>query len=632
MNKLLKIVLIVVGAVVVLSIAAVIAVAVLFDANAFRGRISAQVKDATGRELSIEDIRLSIFPTLGARIRNAKLGNAAGFGDAPFAQIGEVDVGVRLVPLIFHRQMQVGSVTLKDAQINLIKNADGRTDWEGLVDNAAAKAGEKPAPEQPPPKAGAPADYSNIEVASVDIVNAGVAYDDRQAHKKYAVSKFNLKTGALSAHGSTSFKLSFSTALSDPQIDADVSASAKLAADLPAKVYQLQGLELQVKASGSGMAIGKQDITLKGEARYDGGKNTASLSNLVLKADPSTITGNIDISNLATQAVQFALKVDQIDVDRYLPPRPPAQERAQKPLTGGAGADDNKPLPTDALDALNATGTIDIGRLTFKGMKMSNVQLRLTAPKGAEKRVGVNAALYGGTLASDTRIATGARPSYGQSAKLAAVDLGALLKDYKGKDSVSGVGNISLAVTSAGRTIGEVKHGLNGDLSFSLRNGAIKGFNLAQLVRQGQAVQQGKLAADDNGQTDFSAITGTGKIRNGVLHSDDLLGESPLLRLQGSGDIDLGNNSINYLVKPTLVNTTSGQGGKQLAQLQGVVVPVRITGTLSDPKYQIDVAAALQQKVVQQLGQKLGDKGGILNQLGNLFGNKQQDQQNPPKP
>jgi len=111
-----------------------------------------------------------------------------------------------------------------------------------------------------------------------------------------------------------------------------------------------------------------------------------------------------------------------------------------------------------------------------------------------------------------------------------------------------------------------------------------------------------------------------------VLHSDDLSAASPLLRLTGAGQVDLVNNTLDYTAKPTLVNTASGQGGKQLAQLQGVVIPVRVYGSLNAPKYQLDVASALQQEAVQKLTQKLGgQKGGdLVNTLQGLFGKKPQ--------
>jgi AsmA protein len=127
-------------------------------------------------------------------------------------------------------------------------------------------------------------------------------------------------------------------------------------------------------------------------------------------------------------------------------------------------------------------------------------------------------------------------------------------------------------------------------------------------------------------QTDFTTMSASGKISNGVLRSDDLNAASPLLRLTGAGQVDLANNSLDYTAKPTLVNTATGQGGKQLANLQGIVIPVRVYGPFAAPKYQLDVAEALKQDAVQKLTQKLGNgqNGDLVNTLQGLFGKKKQ--------
>ncbi len=70
-----------------------------------------------------------------------------------------------------------------------------------------------------------------------------------------------------------------------------------------------------------------------------------------------------------------------------------------------------------------------------------------------------------------------------------------------------------------------------------------------------------KQQADKSQKTDFSEMTGTFTIRNGVAHNSDLSVKSPLLRVGGEGDINIGEDSLNYLVKASVVGTTKGQGG-----------------------------------------------------------------------
>lgn len=687
----------IVGGIVAALILLVAAVALLFDANSFRGQISGQVKDQTGRQLDIGDIHLSIFPTLGARLKDVKLGNAEGFGEEPMAQVGEAEVGVKLLPLLQHKQIKVSSVTLKDLHLNLLKHADGKSNWDDLAEGK----NKKPAQPQAP---GKPAGGNGVELASiggVDIDNANISYTDQQAKKSYALTKLKLSTGSITPGQPFDFKLAFSAALADPAVNADVEASARLDADSASKHYEAQKLEVSVKASGAAVPGGKQEIKLSGGLVYDGdkgnfklsdgklslanlvvstsidgtgldgdkprfggplsiaafdpretmkalgiaapatadanalkqlslsgkldaGKDSARLDDLVIKLDQSTLSGNAGIADFSSAAIQFALKLDQIDADRYMAP-PEKRNPVAPSASNKAGEGDNAPLPLDKLDGFSASGTVGIGKLKVKNLKLASVQLRLAATKGAQKTVELGAALYGGTLAATTRLGPGARPTLAQTLKLTSINAGPLLLDFMGKDYVTGTGNFNLDVTSGGRTMGEIKRGLNGSTSVALQNGAVKGFNLAQMIRQAESLYRGQQTPDSGAQqTDFTSMTASGKIANGVLHSDDLNAASPLLRLTGSGQVDLAGGTLDYVAKPTLVNTATGQGGKELVNLQGIVIPVRVYGPFGAPKYQLDVGEALKQDAVQKLTQKLGNgkNGDLVNQLQGLFGKK----------
>ena len=97
------------------------------------------------------------------------------------------------------------------------------------------------------------------------------------------------------------------------------------------------------------------------------------------------------------------------------------------------------------------------------------------------------------------------------------------------------------------------------------------------------------------------------------------------MRLGGEGDIDIGNENLNYLVRATVVGTAAGQGGKELTELRGVTVPVRLTGPFTAPQYKIDfsgIAASAAQAVVEgkkeEIKAKVQDQ--VQDKLKGLFG------------
>jgi AsmA protein len=75
---------------------------------------------------------------------------------------------------------------------------------------------------------------------------------------------------------------------------------------------------------------------------------------------------------------------------------------------------------------------------------------------------------------------------------------------------------------------------------------------------------------------------------DGVARNDDLSVKSPLIRVGGNGDINLGDDRLDYLAKATVVNTLQGQGGPELQALRGVTIPVRLAGPFTAIGYNVD--------------------------------------------
>ena len=254
--------------------------------------------------------------------------------------------------------------------------------------------------------------------------------------------------------------------------------------------------------------------------------------------------------------------------------------------------------------------------------------------KTATKQQELSAKLYGGSISLNNRVVPGKSPAYALSTQLSALNAAPFLKDFLGKDYVSGLGNVSLALTSHGQTVGDLRRALNGDVGIKFEQGAVKGFNLGQILRKGEAALAGNLNYQESEakETDFSVISASAKIVNGVLKSDDLAASSPAFRLAGSGEIDLVKETINYLAKPTVVETSRGAGGKGLDELKGLTIPIKLTGSLFDPKYKLDVEEALKQKATEKLRNELKGKedelkNKINDKLGDLLFGKQRKQQ-----
>ena len=102
-------------------------------------------------------------------------------------------------------------------------------------------------------------------------------------------------------------------------------------------------------------------------------------------------------------------------------------------------------------------------------------------------------------------------------------------------------------------------------------------------------------------------------------YNEDLAMKAPILRLapgDNRGDIDIANETINYFAKPTIVKSLKGQGGADLDALSGIGIPLKITGSFSNPKFGMDFAslgtAITKSNLLDKVG---GEKGGAVNEL-----------------
>lgn len=204
------------------------------------------------------------------------------------------------------------------------------------------------------------------------------------------------------------------------------------------------------------------------------------------------------------------------------------------------------------------------------------------------------------------------------------IAIGPLLVDAINNDMLDGKGTLNVDVTTSGNSVNALKKALAGKAAVNLADGAIKGIDIPGTIRDIKSKvnlfkDKSSISADQKKKTDFSELSASFDIKNGVAHNEDLAMKAPILRLakgDSRGDIDIGNETINYLAKPTVVKSLKGQGGADLDSLAGLTIPVKITGTFSSPKYGMDFAAIGAAAAKSQLLDKVGgEKGAAVKEL-----------------
>ncbi len=416
----------------------------------------------------------------------------------------------------------------------------------------------------------------------------------------------------------------------DILINGDIKTS-KLLSDNPnfvgniiVKPFNLRQLANNLNVELPAMA---DDSTLKLiqlTTEFEGSTKHINAKQLNVTLDQSKLSGRLAINNFAKPAFDFKLNLDEIDADRYLPPVTKTEEsKAVATAPADTSAATNE-LPLEALRQINAKGTVDIGKLTISGTHSEKIHVEINATNGLINLSPMSANMYEGQYQGNVGLdARGKTLKLSLNESLKGVKVGPLLKDFTGDDKLSGIANAQAKLTGNGATMMQIKQTLSGNGNFSFTDGAVKGINIAESIRKAKATLKGETlpASDAPLQTDFSNLSGSFTATNGVIDNQDLLAMSPLLRINGAGKIDLPNEGIDYGLKVSIVETSAGQGGKALADLKGLTIPVKITGTLSNPKPTVDLASMLKEratdevkaKVADKLKEKLGgDLGGLL--------------------
>ncbi|MBE0614655.1 MAG: AsmA family protein [Burkholderiales bacterium] len=380
--------------------------------------------------------------------------------------------------------------------------------------------------------------------------------------------------------------------------------------------YQLSRLAGNVNVTGPNLPKGAVSVTLTGNAAVDLPKKNAQL-NLAAKFNQSSIDAKLDLKQFEPLALAFDLRVDQINLDQYLAPGNAKQAPGNAQQAKSAAA---TPIDLSALKAVNANGAINIGTLQVSGVKAADINTRVRLADGRLELNPHSARLYQGSTAGALTIdANGNR--YSLKENLSGVNIGPLLKDLANKDMLEGRGNLALDLNSAGSSVGALKSALGGSARINLKDGALKGINLAETFRKAKAALGAKAATEQGAKaqekTDFSELSASFAIKGGIAHNEDLSLKSPFLRVSGSGDINIGADTIDYLAKASVVSTAGGQGGKDLAELKGLTVPVRLSGPYEALKYRVDFGAMVGEvakekakgAVTKAIGEKLGIGG-----------------------
>ena len=639
------------GGIVALLGAVLLGVWLLVNPNAYKGRIAAAVQQSTGRELKLQgDIKLSVFPWVALELGPASLGNPAGFGDEPFLSFTHASVRVRLLPLLRQR-LEVARVEVAGLDLRLRKNAAGRGNWQGAEPEPPTKSDSDHTDAALGLESlaniriengrvayeGITVEKLNLETGSLAAdrhIPVNLTFDANRAPTGEQLSlnaKFDLSQDAAqkslrfsAAHVSGTLSRAGDGRpahwdLSAPEINVNVTEQtfSAQAFDLNYSGAHLTGSARATKISDDLSATGSLNLAplvlreieprlgfslpktrdpkalsqLSATTDFAYDSSALALTHLQLHLDDTQIQGNLKLLAGDTQALQFNLAVDQINLDRYRPPEVAAV--APQSASPGPAAQPGKNFDT--------MGTLTIKSAQFARLDLSDVRVTVADKDKVMHLSPIEAQVDGGRSSGDITLDRRGATTLSVDEQLTGIDMARLLANTAGKGRLSGKATLNLKATARGAGVDAMLKTLTGHLDVNLADGALEGIDVGYELSLAQALidKSTAPARASTGRTPFQAFKLSSQITNGIAETHDLTIASQAIKVAGQGSANLATKGIDFKLLASVVT----------APARNTDIPLKVTGTYANPTVRPDIEGLAKDQLKQKLQDVLKKNG-----------------------
>ena len=387
-------------------------------------------------------------------------------------------------------------------------------------------------------------------------------------------------------------------------------------------------LRLKPPAAPSPASLALDALTVQGQIENPGLQPLKVQARGKLQASPEradwTLAGDLNgaafntdgQANLAgaVPRITAQARFDTLDLNRLLDSGPATAASAPAAPAPAGGT----PVDLSGLRSVDGRFSLQAGSLAYQRYRVAAARIDATLDGGVLQVSALQGRIWGGSVDASAR-AEAANGRVAMKGTASGIDIAAALRDVADKQWMDGTGRVTMDIDATGRTVEELKSKLHGRLALQLRDGAINGINLAKTLRTAKAAITQRTdavqKANETEKTDFSELSASFQIADGVARSNDLDVKSPFLRLGGEGAVDIGRGRIDYLARATVTGTSKGQDGADLEALKGLQVPVRLSGPFESLDWKVEwssvLAGALTQTLKNQVQDRLEEKLGL---------------------
>jgi len=384
-----------------------------------------------------------------------------------------------------------------------------------------------------------------------------------------------------------------------------------LKAAMPAPPIERQNIPLEVSFDAPGLLQGA--LTAKAEVRLNG--SVVMINGLSGALGDGAFNGWASVDISSKPLVKLDLDFQRLDIATA---QPANASSASAPWS-------NASIDFTGLNYVDLQAEISAAEINLGQAHVAPAAIDATLTNGVLKGRLANLGAYDGQANGDLLInASAGVPSFMLQADLVGVRALPLLRGVADFDRLDGKLQAKVAVRSSGASQRAIMSNLDGTVFAVFRDGAIRGVNVAQMIR---ALTSGTLEGwQENKEqaTDLTQLSASFRIGQGKAVTGDINLIGPLVKVTGAGTVDLGEKTLALRTEPKLVMTTEGQG--RAGDPVGLGIPVVIDGPWAEPRIYPDMAGVLDNPdaayaKLKEMGKGLFGPNGALSGLGANLGN-----------
>jgi AsmA protein len=384
-------------------------------------------------------------------------------------------------------------------------------------------------------------------------------------------------------------------------------------ASVPPSDRQNMPVELTLDAPG----LLQAPLSAKADVRLNG--SVVMINGLTGSLDNGSFDGWASVDVASKPLVKVDLDFQRLAIGSA---KSQANSGAEEPWS-------NAPINLTGLNYVDAQVRLSAADINIAAAHFAPAEIDATLAGGVMKAAVSNLGAYDGQASGELIVdASSGEPSYAMHCDLVGVRALPLLTSLADFDKIDGKMQAKIAARSSGASERAILSNMSGTAFLLFQDGAIRGLNVAQMIRQLTASPLSGWQEQKEQTTDLTQLSASFRIDRGQATSTDLNLVGPLVRVTGTGTIDLGSKMLGFRVEPKLVMTTEGQG--RTTDPVGLGIPVVIDGPWGEPRIYPDMAGMLDNPdaayaKLKEMGKGLfgangGGLGNLLGGLGNLGG------------